>query len=47
MERFSSSLKGYNINEVNRFVDEMTREYSSIIDKLRSRDAEIEKLKRL
>lgn len=45
MERFSSSFKGYNISEVNKFVDEMTQEYSSIITKLRSKDAEIERLK--
>lgn len=46
MERFNSSLNGYNIQEVNKFVDDMTREYGSIIDKLKSRDAEIEQLKR-
>lgn len=46
MERFNSSFKGYNIEEVNRFVDEMIREYSSIIEKLRTRDAEIASLKR-
>lgn len=46
MERFSSSFKGYNIEEVNRFVDEMTREYSSIIDKLKAKDVEIASLKR-
>lgn len=46
MERFNSSFKGYNIEEVNRFVDEMTREYSSIIEKLRAKDTEIASLKR-
>jgi cell division initiation protein len=46
MERFNSSFKGYNINEVNQFVDEMTREYSSIIDKLKQKDAEILRLTR-
>lgn len=45
MERFSSSFKGYNINEVNKFVDEMTNEYSSIINKLKAKDVEIERLK--
>lgn len=52
MERFNSSFKGYNIEEVNKFVDEITREYGSIIDKLKAKDAtianlehEIEKLK--
>ena len=46
MERFNSSFKGYNIDEVNRFVDEMTREYGAIIDKLRIKDAEIDRLKK-
>lgn len=46
MERFNSSIKGYNIQEVNKFVDDMTREYGAIIDKLRAKDAEIERLKR-
>lgn len=45
MERFNSSFKGYNIDEVNQFVDEMTREYGAIIGKLRAKDAEIERLK--
>lgn len=45
MERFNSSLNGYNISEVNKFVDEMTREYGSIIDKLRAKDIEIERLR--
>lgn len=46
MERFNSSFKGYNIDEVNRFVDKMTKEYGAIISKLRSKDVEIERLKR-
>lgn len=45
MERFNSSFKGYNIEEVNKFVDEMTREYGAIIDKLKSKDTEIDRLK--
>ena len=45
MERFNSSFKGYNIHEVNRFVDDMTREYSSVIEKLKFKDSEIERLK--
>lgn len=45
MERFNSSFKGYNIQEVNRFVDDMTREYSSIVEKLKSKDSEIDRLK--
>lgn len=45
MEKFNSSLKGYNVREVNRFVDEMTREYASMLEKLKSKDAEIISLK--
>lgn len=44
MERFNSSFKGYNIDEVNKFVDEMTREYSAIIGKLKNKDEEIARL---
>lgn len=46
MERFNSSFKGYNVSEVNKFVDDMTREYGAIIDKLRKKDLEIDRLKR-
>ena len=46
MERFNSSFKVYIIDEVNRFVDEMTRESGAIIDKLRIKDAEIDRLKK-
>ena len=45
MEKFNSSLKGYNVREVNRFVDEMTSEYASMLEKLKSKDAEIISLK--
>lgn len=44
MERFNSSFRGYNIDDVNKFVDEMTKEYGAIIDKLKSKDEEIRKL---
>lgn len=45
MERFNSSFKGYNIREVNKFVDDMTREYGAMIEKLKSKDIEIARLK--
>lgn len=45
MERFNSSFKGYNIQEVNKFVDDMTREYGAIIEKLKRKDVEIARLK--
>ena len=45
MERFSSSIKGYNVNEVNKFVDDALKEYTSMLEKLKSKDAEIISLK--
>ncbi len=44
MEKFNSSFRGYNIKEVNNFVDEMTREYTSMLDKLKKKDEEIQSL---
>lgn len=44
MERFNSSFRGYNIEQVNKFVDEMTKEYASIIEKLKDKDREISSL---
>lgn len=45
MERFNTSIKGYNVNEVNKFVDETLKEYESMLSKLKMRDAEIDSLK--
>ena len=45
MEKFKNSIRGYNINEVNKFVDETLKEYSSMLDKLKNKDAEIISLK--
>ena len=45
MERFNTSIKGYNVNDVNKFVDETLREYSIMLDKLKKRDIEIIELK--
>ena len=44
MEKFNSSFKGYNVKEVNNFVDEMTREYSTMLEKLKSKDIKIQEL---
>lgn len=44
MEKFNSSFKGYNVKEVNDFVDEMTREYSTMLEKLKSKDIKIQEL---
>jgi cell division initiation protein len=45
MEKFSSVFRGYNKDEVNDFVDEMTVAYSNMLDKLKEKDKEIETLK--
>ena len=45
MERFNTSIRGYNVNDVNRFVDETLIEYSNMLDKLKKRDIEIIELK--
>lgn len=45
MDRFNTSIKGYNVIEVNKFVDDTLREYSNMLDKLKSRDEEIKRLK--
>ena len=44
MEKFSSSLYGYNRKEVNEFVDRMTYEYESMLNKLKRQDEELEKI---
>ena len=45
MERFNTSIRGYNVNDVNKFVDETLKEYSNMLDKLKKRDIEIIELK--
>lgn len=45
MERFSTSIKGYNVKDVNKFVDETLKEYANMLDKLKKRDIEIIELK--
>ena len=45
MERFNTSIKGYNVKDVNRFVDETLQEYANMLDKLKKRDIEIIELK--
>lgn len=44
-ERFTRSRDGYSIEEVNKFVDEMTEAYSNILNKLKSQEKELAKLK--
>ena len=44
-ERFSRTFNGYNIEEVNDFVDEMTKKYEELLNKLHSKEKEIDSLK--
>ena len=46
MRKFSNSFPGYNKNEVNSFVKNVTTEYESMLDKLKMRDQEINSLKK-
>ena len=45
MKKFTSSTNGYNKEEVNNFVFEVTKEYESMLNKLKNRDKEITLLK--
>ncbi len=45
MKKFTTSLKGYNISEVNEFVDKVTKEYEMMLSTLKERDEEISRLK--
>lgn len=46
MRKFNSSFPGYNKNEVNSFVNNVTIEYESMLNRLKSADSEIETLKK-
>ena len=45
MKQFNTTLNGYDKLEVNAFVEEVTREYESVLEKLKSREIEIKALK--
>lgn len=45
MKKFSTSFNGYSKNDVNAFVNEVTKEYESMLSKLKARDAEINAIK--
>lgn len=45
MRKFNNSFPGYNKNEVNSFVQNVTTEYESMLNNLKARDKEIETLK--
>jgi len=46
MRKFNNSFPGYNKNEVNSFVSNVTTEYESMLNNLKSRDNEISSLKK-
>lgn len=46
MRKFNNSFPGYNKNEVNSFVSNVTTEYESMLNNLKNRDKEIETLKK-
>lgn len=46
MRKFNNSFPGYNKNEVNSFVKNVTTEYESMLNNLKMRDKEIENLKK-
>ncbi len=45
MKKFGTSFNGYNKQEVNSFVYDVTKEYESMLNNLKARDQEIETLK--
>lgn len=45
MKKFGTSFNGYNKQEVNLFVRDVTKEYESMLNNLKARDREIETLK--
>ena len=45
MEKFNSSPNGYNKIEVNKFVSDVTREYESMLNRLKSKDNELQIVK--
>ena len=46
MRKFNNSFPGYNKNEVNSFVKNVTTEYESMLNNLKIRDQQIENLKK-
>lgn len=46
-DRFTRSRDGYSIEEVNRFVDEMTDAYEKILEKLKKQQEELASLRKL
>ncbi|MBQ3021192.1 MAG: DivIVA domain-containing protein [Bacilli bacterium] len=45
MEKFNTSFTGYKKEEVNKFIDDVIKQVESMINNMKSKDLEIEKLK--
>lgn len=45
MEKFSTSFSGYKKEEVNKFLDNVIKEVETMLNNMKSKDLEIEKLK--
>ncbi len=45
MRQFNTTLNGYDKQEVNSFVEEVTNEYESVLNKLKAKELEIKALK--
>lgn len=45
MKKFSTSFSGYNKEEVNKFVDDVTKNYESMLNRLKAADAELMNVK--
>ncbi len=46
MEKFNTSFNGYRKDEVNKFIDDVIKQVESMISNMKSKDLEIEKLKK-
>ncbi|MDO5850806.1 MAG: DivIVA domain-containing protein [Methanobacteriaceae archaeon] len=44
MNKFTINENGYDVNEVNQFVDKVANEYEKTLSKLREKDSEIDRL---
>ncbi len=45
MKKFSTSFNGYNKNEVNNFISDVTKNYEDMLNRLKETDLELERLK--
>ncbi len=45
MEKFNTTFSGYKKEEVNKFIDDVIKQVESMINNMKSKDLEIEKLK--